>query len=204
VPTFIDRCRAWLSALQLGLDRRDRSAFRDAATFAAQSLDPSRESGTLGHGAGACRGRVRNVERGKADRAISATANVMVRNAQATVAAMRRDVGTMERILGRDWHLPRIRQHNIEQNRTVAHPGRRRWAPLLRRGAMTNYPVRRGATRTPLRAIESPMPNGTRSLAAASQCNFNGVRNFTKIALESAPLPGQARLTDCAMMKECR
>jgi hypothetical protein len=111
------------------------------------------------------------------------------------------DVSTMERIFGWDWHLPRIRRHDIEQNRTV-HAPIERWAPLFRRRAMTNYPLRRGAARTPLRAIESPMPNGSRSRAAASQCNLNCRSEFSsKIALKRAPLRGQ-----CAerIVRSCR
>jgi hypothetical protein len=45
-----DGCSAWLSALQLGLDRRDRPALRNADTFGTQSLDLSRKRITLADG----------------------------------------------------------------------------------------------------------------------------------------------------------
>jgi hypothetical protein len=50
-----------------------------------------------------------------------------------------------------------------------------------------------------------------RSRAAASHCNFKSHCNFNReqgfppnIAPNGAPLPAHGRLTDCAMMKECR
>jgi len=50
-----------------------------------------------------------------------------------------------------------------------------------------------------------------RSIAAASHCNFTSQCNFNrgwgfspKITPNGAPLRAHGRLTDCAMMKECR
>jgi hypothetical protein len=64
-----------------------------------------------------------------------------------------------------------------------------------------------GPTAPPARASEARR----RQQAAASHCNFKSHCNFNReqgfppnIAPNGAPLPAHGRLTDCAMMKECR
>jgi hypothetical protein len=93
-------CHTWLSALQLGLDRRHRSALRDVATFCVQSLDPSRQRGTLGHGLARAAVVSAMLRAAKPTVAISATAIVMVHKAQATAAAT---AGGRSRMCGLWW-----------------------------------------------------------------------------------------------------